>query len=191
MLDWMMPIFKVQQVVLLTNRIDIDAFIVLDQITSDDAFDLVEQINHTEIAKNTLYIPFPYRLSDATLWINGVSEKREQLGYPTNWTIRYGGKLVGGIGLQHSDPRSDKDEVGYWLGPDCWGKGIMTRVLNGFVSEVFNKSKIEILEAPVFIQNYASQRVLEKCGFEKIKIVKNAYEKDGRLVDAILYSIHG
>ena len=52
-------------------------------------------------------------------------------------------------------------EVGYWIGREFWGKGIATRALGAFLSEVTTRR----LYAYVAAHNVASIRVLEKCGF--------------------------
>lgn len=52
-------------------------------------------------------------------------------------------------------------KVGYWIGREFWGKGIATRALGAFLSEVTTRP----LYAYVAAHNVASIRVLEKCGF--------------------------
>ena len=52
-------------------------------------------------------------------------------------------------------------EVGYWLGKEFWGKGIMTQALTEYISIV----KTRPLMAHVARHNIGSRRVLEKCGF--------------------------
>jgi len=55
-------------------------------------------------------------------------------------------------------------EVGYWLGKEFWGKGIMTQALAEYISIV----KACPLMAHVARHNIGSRRVLEKCGFKVI-----------------------
>jgi len=55
-------------------------------------------------------------------------------------------------------------EVGYWVGKEFWGKGIMTQALAEYISIV----KIRPLMAHVARHNIGSRRVLEKCGFKVI-----------------------
>jgi len=52
-------------------------------------------------------------------------------------------------------------EVGYWVGKEFWGKGIMTQALAEYISIV----KTRPLIAHVARHNIGSRRVLEKCGF--------------------------
>ena len=55
-------------------------------------------------------------------------------------------------------------EVGYWLGRPWWGRGVATRALTLFLGEVTERP----LYAVVAIDNVASIRVLEKCGFDAV-----------------------
>lgn len=54
--------------------------------------------------------------------------------------------------------------VGYWIDRDCWGRGIATGALQQYLHLVH----IRPLHALVSIENQASIRVLEKCGFERV-----------------------
>lgn len=54
-----------------------------------------------------------------------------------------------------------KPSVGYWLGRQFWGRGVMTRALTRFIAEL----AVRPLYARVAKHNRASLRVLEKCGF--------------------------
>ena len=55
-------------------------------------------------------------------------------------------------------------QVGYWISRSVWGRGIATSGLRLFLEEL----PIRPLHACIADDNQASQRVLEKCGFEAI-----------------------
>jgi RimJ/RimL family protein N-acetyltransferase len=73
-------------------------------------------------------------------------------------TILYNGQVAGNI---LSWPQEDKQEVGYWLGKEFWGKGIATLAL----AQLLNIISTRPLYAYVARRNLASRRVLEKCDF--------------------------
>lgn len=52
-------------------------------------------------------------------------------------------------------------EVSYWIGKEYWGKGTATKALSAFLAQV----KERPLYARAAKDNFASLRVLEKCGF--------------------------
>src|ERR671935_782077 len=55
-------------------------------------------------------------------------------------------------------------EVTYWIGRSYWGKGIATAALKAFLTVDQSRP----LHARVAYGNFASHRVLEKCGFRVI-----------------------
>ena len=73
-------------------------------------------------------------------------------------TILFEGQVAGSV---LSYVQFGEREVSYWLGKDFWGKGIATRALSEFLSELEERP----LHARVAKDNIASIRVLEKCSF--------------------------
>ena len=89
-------------------------------------------------------------------------------------TILFKGLVAGNI---VSWEQSGKQEVGYWIGKEYWGKGIATKAL----SELLIILKVRPLYAHVAKHNIASLRVLEKCGFTIIgedKLSSNSFDKE-------------
>lgn len=151
---------------------------------------LMEIINDPEIARRTLTIPYPYTSKDADWWIQQREQERNCDEPQRSWAIRNGeGQLCGGIGSHFKYGfNSHKDEIGYWLMRDLWGKGIMTEVVAKFVEFCSTERGLIRLEAPVFDFNAASGRVLEKNGFLLEGTARKAYSKDGAYFDSLLYA---
>ena len=78
-------------------------------------------------------------------------------------TIVADGLVAGNIG---SWPDDGQQLLGYWLGRECWGRGIATQALALFVDEV----SIRPLYAHVAVHNVGSIRVLDKCGFRRDRV---------------------
>jgi len=78
--------------------------------------------------------------------IKAISHDGEVAGYILSWEME------------------GEREVGYWIGKEFWGKGIMTQAL----AEYINIVKTRPLMAHVARHNVGSRRVLEKCGFKLI-----------------------
>jgi RimJ/RimL family protein N-acetyltransferase len=66
--------------------------------------------------------------------------------------------VVGGISHFRQDGR---DDVGYWVAKEHWGRGVASQGLAQFLREV----SLRPLHATAVRANVASIRVLEKCGF--------------------------
>jgi len=98
---------------------------------------------------------FPARGRDAFMghWTKIMSDEAVILK-----TIILDGQVAGNV---VSWEQSAEREVGYWIGKEYWGKGIATQALTQFLGYV----KTRPLYAHVAKHNFASIRVLEKCGF--------------------------
>lgn len=153
----------------------------------DDAAGLVRLADDYEVWKNLGDLfPHPYTQRDAKWWLGGGSESRSELSL----AIEVSEELAGGLGLKFpGDPiYRVTSEVGYWLGRDFWGRGVMTRVLNAFVPWAFERFDLERIEAGVFETNPASARVLEKAGFALESRQKRYVIKEERVLDRLLYA---
>lgn len=83
-----------------------------------------------------------------------------------------------------------KADIGYAIGVKYWGQGIATNAVKMAVTQVF-KDLPHLLRLQAFtdVENKASQRVLEKVGFQKEGLLrKYAYIK-GNLKDLVIYSL--
>lgn len=170
--------------------IKIDADYYLNRFVTNDEKRLVQIINNAEIAKNTLTIPHPYTQEDAKWWIQQCELETHSSQPQKSWAIRNKEGLVcGGIGRNVKyGPNSHKDEIGYWLMRDLWGKGVMTKAVGAFSNYCFSELKLIRLEAPIFDFNIASGRVLEKNGFLLEGRLASAYLKGKEFYDALLYA---
>jgi ribosomal-protein-alanine N-acetyltransferase len=100
------------------------------------------------------------------------------------WAIIHDGKVVGTIALEgirweFRAWRLDRAEIGYWLAPPLWGKGLMTEAahhvaLFGFETLGLHKITIGCLE-----DNIGSRRVIEKLGFRFIGRQEEDVWRDG------------
>ena len=80
--------------------------------------------------------------------------------------------------------------LGFSLDEAYWNKGIMTEAVKLVIDYVFTKTDCEVLEVGHHSDNFASKKVIEKCGFQydgHLCKFKKLY--DGRIIDADFYSM--
>ena len=80
--------------------------------------------------------------------------------------------------------------LGFSLDEAYWNKGIMTEAVKLVIDYVFTKTDCEVLEVGHHSDNFASKKVIEKCGFQydgHLCKFKKLY--DGRIIDAYFYSM--
>ena len=90
----------------------------------------------------------------------------------TTWAIelKETGEPIGCIGYLPSDgckipARDGEPLVGYWIAKPYWNQGICTEALKMVVRHVCKSTSISSLISGHFVDNPASGRVMEKCGF--------------------------
>ena len=153
-----------------------------------DAASLAQNANNLNIWNNVRdYFPYPYSEEDGKQFIKTVLKKPKQT---VDFAVVVDGKAVGGIGIVlQNDVERIGAEIGYWLGEKYWGQGIMTKAVKEMVEFVFLNFSLQKIYAPIFDFNIASQKVLQKAGFEREAILKQAAIKNDKIIDLHYYSL--
>ncbi len=154
----------------------------------DDAASVARHANDRNVWRNMRdRFPHPYSLADARAFIAAAREREPE----TFFAINAGGAAVGGIGYTlHDDVERIAAEVGYWLGAEYWGRGIMSAAVAAFTRYVFERHReLRRLYAVPFAWNPASARILEKAGYQLEGRMRESAIKDGTVVDQLLYAI--
>ena len=152
-----------------------------------DEQSLVRHANNRKIWRNLRDLfPHPYTMADAEGWIARASAETPC----ANFAIVVDGAAVGGIGLVLKDDVFRRSaEIGYWLGEEFWGRGIVSEAVRAVTEYAFSNFDICRIYAGVFEWNPASMRVLEKAGYEFEGRMKKSVTKDGQTIDELIYAI--
>ncbi len=153
-----------------------------------DAISLAENANNIHIWNNLRdRLSYPYTEKDGKEFIEMALSMPKPA---TLLAIAVDGKAVGSIGITlHTDVERISAELGYFIGENYWGKGIATEAVKQMVSYAFtNFPHLHKIYATPFDFNTASQKVLQKAGFEREAILKQAAIKNGKIVDMHYYS---
>ncbi|KAG2534631.1 uncharacterized protein LOC120688279 [Panicum virgatum] len=95
---------------------------------------------------------------------------------------------VGAVSVTPTDDRC-RAELCVVVARARWGKGVATAALKRAVAAVFGDLEgVERVEALVDADNAASQRALEKAGFQREAVLRSYCVVKGRLRDMVVYS---
>ena len=90
----------------------------------------------------------------------------------TTWAIelKESGEAIGAMGYGPScdcalPAREGEPICGYWVAKPYWNKGICTEALSLMIDHIKETTDIQSLISGHFVDNPASGRVMEKCGF--------------------------
>ncbi len=97
-------------------------------------------------------------------------------------------KILGGANLLRFDPMRDTVELGYWLFVEARGRGVATRIVRAMAEHAHANGVVRV-EAHVRIGNEASERVLERVGFQREGVKRRLLRHGGTRVDATLFAL--
>ena len=106
-------------------------------------------------------------IEESRLILNSFIKHRKTLALE----LKENGKVIGSLGLEEQDPDPegwDKQgrEIGYVLGKDYWGRGLMPEAVKAVTDYCFSVLKWDYLTCGHFLHKNQSRRVVEKGGFQ-------------------------
>lgn len=154
---------------------------------SEDVASLVHHANNRKIWLNLRdSFPNPYTLADGKRWIETAASESPV----TSFALEVNRQAVGGIGIMlKGDIFRHSGEIGYWLGEEYWGRGIVTEAVIAMTQYAFSYFDLNRISAGVFEWNPASMRVLQKAGYQFEGIMRKGAIKDGKLINEHIYAI--
>ena len=165
--------------------------LILRRFVEDDAQAMLE--NWASRSENLTYVTWNSHLN--------VEQTRNSLG---NWVASYDNPnyykwaiclkenpdyVIGDISLVSVDEENSSCEVGYILGMDYWGRGIMTEALKAVLSYCLDEIRFKEVNACYASLNPVSGHVMEKADMTFWKTIPNAVERKGYIADKIYYQI--
>lgn len=166
-----------------TDRLELRLF------DKQDAEMVKELCNNINIYRTTLYIPYPYTLNDALVWIECHKKNfDEDRSYELAITDKENGDLLGAISLSNNR-QFNNGEIAYWIGEKYWGKGYGTEAAKAIIDFAFKEKKLHKVFARYFKSNPASGKIMKKIGMKQEGLLKDQVIKDGKYEDLFYYGI--
>lgn len=137
------------------------ARLVLRAPRLEDVNAIAALANDRRIAENTRRLPHPYTVADAEQFVRQAGASGGEMALLMTFPD---GTPVGGCGLGLLG--GPAPEIGYWLGTRYWGQGYATEAVRALIDYAFTALDHRALQAGTRVNNPASRRILEKCGFQ-------------------------
>jgi ribosomal-protein-alanine N-acetyltransferase len=165
-----------------TSRLLTGQRCLLRPLQPDDASSLLAIYNQEPVLRHMHDLPF---VADFWCHPGAFQEFRAQ-----SWRIESEGQTIGcTMVLPGSNIFRCSAEVGYWLTPAYWGRGIATEVLSLVTAWSWSeRPELTRLFAVIYGTNLASQRVAAKCGYVREGVQRRSLMKSGRAVDIVMYA---
>ncbi|QQR88172.1 MAG: GNAT family N-acetyltransferase [Flavobacteriales bacterium] len=99
--------------------------------------------------------------------------------------------FLGAIGIYKIDRQHRRCEIGYWLLPEHWGKGIASWAMPLVIDHAFSTLGLHRIEAQVETENHASRKLLERFGFKHEGTLRESEWKDGKAISLDVFALLG
>jgi len=110
-------------------------------------------------------------------------------GEKFQWIVQAHNQSAGWVTLVVSNWEHGLAEVGYALSTNYQSRGVMTEALQILLDDLFHNTLLERIEARCAVENFGSQRVLEKNNFVQEGRLRGYFKLRGRRIDNFLYSL--
>ena len=162
---------------------------IIRDLKKEDAKSLALHADDRTIWRNLPdRFPNPYTAKDARSFIRFVLKQQP----PLEFAIEVDGQAAGAIAIRMgSDVYRRSAEIGFWLGSEFRGRGIVTEAATFITEWAFTNLDLNRIEALVFESNLASIGVLKKLakiGYKREACLENKVIKDGQTCNLIIYS---
>ncbi|MRG87597.1 GNAT family N-acetyltransferase [Salinibacillus xinjiangensis] len=134
-------------------------------------------------------------------WVDVIKEKSNSKGFIEGTMkqfsnnncfqagIWYKGELAGVIGLHGINWANKSTSLGYWLGEEYQGKGLMTNACKSVIEYCFNVLNLKRIEIRAATENLKSQAIPKKLGFQKEGCIRSSEFLYDRYVDHYVYGL--
>lgn len=117
------------------------------------------------------------------------STLRNKEGIEFAFVIIQHNKVIGRIGIYKIDNQNKIGEIGYWLGQNFQGKGIVSESCKRIIDFCFKDINLNRIEIKCGIENKKSQTIPERLNFAKEGVLRQAELVHGKYIDLYLYSL--
>lgn len=152
----------------------VDQDIELSLLQVDDSLELFQlvQRNRTHLRR---WLPWVDSIVSAQQYRLIIPEWLKQYednnGFQAG--IRYKGRLAGVIGLHYIDWYNKHTTLGYFLGKEFEGLGIMTKVVKSLIDYIFSHLQLNRVEIRCGVYNVKSRAIPERLGFKLEGVIQD------------------
>jgi ribosomal-protein-serine acetyltransferase len=166
---------------------DLGDGIEIRTLTPDDAeaaFALVER-NRDRLRPWMIWEPQTKTVDDSRAFI--VRSLASETDVEANG-IWVDGRLAGTMGLR-IDPSDSAAEIGYWIGGEFEGRGIITRACRRFFAFAFDELGLHRMELSAATGNVRSRAVAERLGMRQEGVLRDGVRTPEGFRDLAIYGL--
>ena len=154
---------------------------------AEELFALTDR-NRNHLGRWLPWVEHTREVGDTLQFIKGVRRAyADGKAIPTS--VWYGGSIAGTLGLQGINWNIGSGEIGYWIGAEYEGKGIITRSCRALVSYAFETLDLNRIVIRCQPENRLSSAVAKRLGFTYEGTLRECAKHNGAVHDLAVYSV--
>lgn len=167
---------------------EINLYLVNEAFT-ERYVELVAEENSEYLSEWLAWPTFCRTQDDFKAFVRGSLHKYAD-GTCMNCAIEYRGEIVGNSGFSTINHNLKMVEIGYWIGRQYQGNGIVTRVCRYLINYAFTQLSMEKVQIAAAEGNSPSRAVCERLGMRLEGIITNREKVGDRVLNHAIYGIH-
>lgn len=168
----------------LSETIDLEP---IDDRHAEPTFDLIDR-NRAHLKTFLTWVDYMQSVDNFRSFINGAKQRMADK-QEVSFMIFHEGKVAGRIGLYYLDHQNKIANIGYWLGKEFEGKGLVTQACQEIIRLGFTELGLNRIEVKCATGNVKSQAIPERLGFTKEGVLRQAEFVNGQFHDLNIYSL--
>ena len=171
-----------------TYKIDEDTELrLLEHRHAEQLFQLTDQ-SRESLREWLPWIDFTRTVADSKNFIGSILlQFSRNDGFQAG--IWYRGELAGVIGLHGINWSNKSTSIGYWLGTEFEGKGLMTKACQAVVDYCFTELGLNRIEIRVATENIKSAAIPQRLGFQQEGRLQQAEWLYDKFVDHFVFGL--
>ena len=155
------------------------------KLQKEDLSIRVEWMNHPNVY-SSMHFEIPVKLENTIRWFenNLNNDRRRDVTF-----VDDDNNIVAFGGLTGTDPILRKAELYIFVNPNIQAKGYGTKATKLLCEYGFKEMRLHKIYLETNGDNYAAQKVYERCGFKLEGILRHEYLKDSEWKDRVYYGL--
>ncbi len=139
----------------------------------------------------TEYMNISFKSIEETQQMVDLLNSLPETGEGRRWAIvdKKSGVVMGSCGYHNVKAEHRRAEVGYELGREYWGQGVIQEVMKAVIHHCFEALELNRLEAFVTVGNNRSLNTLEKLGFKSEGVLREYEFTQGNFHDQVVLAL--
>jgi ribosomal-protein-alanine N-acetyltransferase len=165
--------------------------LVIRPVDEADTLAVFAACSDPRLTEFTIF-PTHRTLDDSLAFVGAFTRQNYSQGIAAPLAVAWNHRpeiLIGCVGIHPVGETAHTVELGYWIAPAEWGRGVATEAAAATLKLAFDDERVNRVQARVIEGNLASDRVLLKLGFHLEGTLRQSLFRRSQFEDVRMYSL--